>query len=363
MKNILIEAYSCLNLGDDLFIKILTERYKKNNFYLFTSSDYKNFNQEDNLNILKYSFREKIMNKLFSTLKISPNKIKNEFSKKIDGVVEIGGSLFIENKFYKKSLEKRKELLKKNKYFVLGSNFGPYYTENYKNEYEVFFQRCEDISFREQFSYNIFNKLKNVRMAKDIVFSLNDSKSNEEKYILYSVIKPSLRKELRDKDEEYYTQIIKTSIDLIKEGKKIKYMSFCKREGDEEAIDLIVKALPKEYLNKISIYNYSGNLDEALNVIKKSEIIIATRFHAMILGFIYEKQVLPIAYSKKTVNVLKDLNFDGEYIEFNQLVKLNSKIILESKKLNKLELKKAKEDALRHFEKLDIYLNSDKNEE
>ena len=37
MKNILVTAYTSFNVGDDLFLKILFERYPDHQFILFTS--------------------------------------------------------------------------------------------------------------------------------------------------------------------------------------------------------------------------------------------------------------------------------------------------------------------------------------
>ena len=54
MKKILIKAYAQLNLGDDLFIKMLCERYRDVEFYLFANSEYENLKgiESNNLKIL-----------------------------------------------------------------------------------------------------------------------------------------------------------------------------------------------------------------------------------------------------------------------------------------------------------------------
>lgn len=358
MKKCLIKAYSQLNLGDDLFIKILVDSYKNIDFYLFSNKNYRKFGYQKNLQILKNNFYQRIINKLIKLFKQTLNYREDILLKKVQGIIEIGGSLFIEDEYYEKALKERERSLEKirGNYFILGSNFGPFLDDDFKNSYQRFFSKCKDVCFREKYSFDLFKDLENVRMAKDIVFGLDDTKSSNKDYILFSIIKPSLRKELRERDEEYYSGIVDVSLELLKEGKSIKYMSFCKFEGDEDAIQEIISRIPKDYLNGVSTYYYSGDLTEALGIIKKSEIIVATRFHAMILGFVYEKKVLPIAYSKKTTNVLKDLEFLGEYVDFEDLSKLNKENILNSQILEPSKLELAKKDSMRHFEVLDKIL-------
>lgn len=58
--------------------------------------------------------------------------------------IEIGGSIFMEDskeERNKVSLKNRIELLKKckNKYFILGANFGPYKSKEYLEKYFNFF--------------------------------------------------------------------------------------------------------------------------------------------------------------------------------------------------------------------------------
>lgn len=67
MKKILIKAYTQLNLGDDLFIKILCERYENTEFYLFATPEYKNLKgiKTNNLKILyNDTFTKKVLFRL-----------------------------------------------------------------------------------------------------------------------------------------------------------------------------------------------------------------------------------------------------------------------------------------------------------
>lgn len=58
-----------------------------------------------------------------------------------------------------------------------------------------------------------------------------------------------------------------------------------------------------------------GNIEEALNFLGQSQIIVGTRFHANILGLILEKTIIPIIYSNKTEEFLKDIDFKGKVFD------------------------------------------------
>ena len=70
-------------------------------------------------------------------------------------------------------------------------------------------------------------------------------------------------------------------------------MSFCKNEGDEQAIEEIISKCDKETKQHISKYYYKGNIKEALEELANSQIIVGGRFHANILGMLLKKAVIP----------------------------------------------------------------------
>src|SRR5699024_10832161 len=174
--------------------------------------------------------------------------------------------------------------------------------------------------------------------------------------LVISVIKPSFRSYLTSYDNLYYSKIRDIAIQFIKKGFKVNLMSFCKEEGDEEAINEIYKMIPQEYYSYIIQYNYSGNIDEALQIIGSSSFIIATRFHAMILGWLFEKPVVPIVYNEKMLNVMKDVNFKGIYSDFNNLVKLKPSELFQSMETNLIDVREQIKSSEAHFKELDKIL-------
>ena len=361
MKKILIKAYAQLNLGDDLFIKMLCERYKDTEFYLFATPEYENLKgiQSNNLKILyNNTFAKKILFRLGRKFGVS-NILEDLKAKELDGVVNIGGSIFIENDFSKEDFKVRERNLEFGKnYFVLGANFGPYKNENFKKMYHEFFKKCSDVCFRERYSYELFKDLENVRFGKDIVFSLKQEPLEKENYVVFSIILPSARPGFNGIESEYFNRLKSLTLEIIKSGKNVKFMSFCQGEKDEEAIKKLFNMIPNDQHKYITKYFYRGDMNEALDILNKADSIVATRFHAMILGFVLKKPVFPIAYSKKMTNVLEDLDFKQNFVSLDNLQGLNYEKFKENEALSPNVITRAAQDGERHFLKLDEFLKS-----
>ena len=326
---IYLNAYLEKNFGDDLFVKIIVDRYKNHTFYAISNS-YKTI---DNLQIYKNTLKMRILNKLGLKEKVYIN------SKDIS--VSIGGSMFIEGL----SPIERKKIYGNNPYYILGSNFGPYKTEKfYKKGYELF-KNAEDVCVRDKYTYNLFKDLPNVRYAPDIVFTLDTSKIkiSEEKKAIISVIdcENKLGKQYQEKYENMIKEMIKFFID---NGYKVALMSFCKRENDEIAIERILNNLDENTKQQVQKYFYDGNVEETLDYIAQSQIIVGTRFHANILGLLLRKTVIPIIYSNKTSEFLKDIKFEGKTIDIKGDCKFNlTSEDLKYKKYVTKEIEKAQE--------------------
>ena len=348
MKKIYLKGYLYKNLGDDLFFKMITERYPNIDFYAF--SKYK-YNCKNNIKIYQ---KKRILNKLLKV--ISNNKLNQErmIINKCDFCVIIGGSIFIQGKSsYDKYI-----FANNKKYFILGSNFGPYQSDEFYKEYEEIFKNAQDVCFREKKSYNLFNQLNNVRNAPDIIFSLDTSalKKQSEKRVVFSIIDLSNR--FNNKICELYINKMINMIYFFSEKKyKITLMSFCSNEGDEKAIKEILSNIKDNKLkSKIDIYNYNGNIDEALMVLNNCEIIVGSRFHANILGLVMNKTIIPIAYSDKTINVLEDLKYTGKIIDIRKIEEFSIDDLTEKDLKYKLNINKHKKEAEMQFQKLDEIL-------
>lgn len=357
MKNIFIKAYFKRNLGDDLFIKILSEKYNEN-FYAICSPKYKYQKSFPNIHFnssyIKYYFY-----RIYERLARKNELIEKKELKKAELMLNIGGSIFIENNNW----QKRFDLYKKDiPYYIIGANFGPYHTEEYQRYIEnQIFKNAISVSMRDKASCSIFD-LPNIQYAPDIVFSLNlkDIHLTNNKKVIISVMDFSKRANSEIK-EQYENKIIELINFFYKKGFQITLMSFCKNEGDEKAIKRILRKLKNNTLNKkIKKYYYRENIQEALNILGDSQIIIGSRFHANILGLLMGKTIIPISYSNKTIDMLSDLNFKGKIINMNKLASFNVNSLTDYDLNYKIDVSKQKVNSLLHFKILATILQKNK---
>lgn len=206
MKKILLNAYVDLNFGDDLFLKILFDRYPNVKWFLPKGGKkYKKIFNEYNNVIIEGGVIFKIRRKLGLIE-------KNRLFKKYDAGLYIGGSIFMQLPQWKKQLAERKEVIssfmqKEKPYFIVGSNFGPYYDSEFLEEYSCLFEKCKDVCFRDNYSKNLFPR-DNIRLAPDIVFQLKPKGLKKiENSIGISLIDLKGRKELENYRDIYINKI------------------------------------------------------------------------------------------------------------------------------------------------------------
>lgn len=357
-KKCLIIAYINGNLGDDLFIKILCERYKDVLFFVVGLKKYKKiFKEISNLiYISSDTIRVKYSNKINNVIRIIMKKekttviefLQNNIKKRTKFIVMIGGSMFMQPDDWRKKISFQRQLFDKNTY-ILGCNFGPFHDEEYRKAYESLFKKVSDVCMRDRHSKQLFENLDNVRMAPDIVLNLDSSHNNTDgKYYLISIIDPKKEKQIEGNRENYIEGISKIIEYYLNKKEKVVLMSFCEAEGDEKIAKEIMERIDAS--SQVKLYNYN-NMDKALEVIKNSKGVIATRFHAVILALLFGKWVLPIVYNEKTMNILNDFSFDGVFLDINKMSEYSYEKILNNANLSSCRIKREK--AEEHFLKLD----------
>jgi len=374
MKKIFLYAYDRANLGDDLFVHTIANRYPDVRFYLWSTTVNKaTFSCLKNVVVLDQDSR---WIRLLRTIRASlaaRHKVRKE--ERCDAVVYIGGSLFIEYDNWQTILLWWDYEAKNRNFYVLGANFGPYHTEEYRKRLAEIFSKMKDVCFRDKYSQSLFTDVSKVRCAPDILFSYPMKKNaKEKKQVFVSMINCAVKDEGANRISSFETNYLQTLVALLQgfAGRRYSIIlsSFCKEEGDEKTAEKIRGLLPEM---DITMAHYNGtNSNEILEQISESEFVIASRFHAAILGFVAGKPVLPLIYSDKTKHVLEDAGFKGKYLDIRRLgqTEMNngessqSDIIetfvdelLNNPRQQQLGcIEQLKDDAENHFVKLDLLL-------
>lgn len=376
---ILIKACTNGNFGDDLFIKIILERYKKYNninFYIlvYDSTMYSYYSEEyPNVTLIPYPVPNlfvrgavKIFEKIFhleGILKKTAYKIvyRKLFQNRYNLFINIGGSQFAEHvgeKFVISNwLEKLfAQKVKADKKLLLNINFGPYSTSEFVDECKSIFECYDDVCFRDYFSYNLFKVLKNVRYAPDIALTIDTNNLNTCSSGIIGINVIDLGENIRTLGERknflinYEHLIDSVVIKLLERNYKVRFLGFCNSKTEIEYIKKLMYKYNERIgkLTNISYVQYDvKNISEFIKSISECDGILATRFHAMILAFRLRKIVYPICYDNKLINFLNSIDYQGpfsilsdlgnaedivEYITSNSGVVLSEKTISESYK-------------------------------
>lgn len=310
MKKVFIMAYARKNLGDDIFIKMLLEKYKQIDFFMKISD---------------YSFLSSLNNSNLHIL--NGNDTDEELAKmkpeEYDAYVYIGGSIFMEGgKVYNlspKFFDFVKSCKEKNIPFCyISSNYGPYQTKEYLELSRANFDVCTDICFRDRYSYNLFKDIESVRYAPDFAFGYKMPQvSKIQNSIGISVINLEIREELKKYSQEYLDFLINNIKQYVKDGNTVYLYSFCRNEGDEATIDNVLEVFKDNPL--VKDIRYDGDVDKFLSIYSRMEYMICSRFHAMILSCVARQKMLVMSYSKKIDNVVNDLELNLPILHFSNI--------------------------------------------
>lgn len=316
------------NVGDDAFFDMLFKRYPDTMFYIMHEPSYAEFfSRYPNVRFYDATRPDIIKINAFGEKFNQSNLFEKLLLKICDGVVHIGGSIYQQIGNWQLDFDiRQKRNLRGKKFFAVSNNFGPYTDNSYRDMWAGEFKKWTDICFRDRYSYNLFSDIPIVRYAPDLLFRFPIEKKESEKKVSVSVIDTlaPFRTIENSTAEAYENKIVELIKRFSSDGYAVSLLSFCAFAGDNAAADRILAALPEEVSSKVKNVVYSNNLNEITNEIETSEYVVATRFHAMILGYISGKKVLPICYSEKMSNVISDLSLSDSIITLDNLSSLTA---------------------------------------
>lgn len=386
-KKVLIHIYTSGNLGDDLFVRTILDRYRRWDvaFYLlvwnkaqykYMLGEYENLTlQKAPRPVLAIRIISKLQEKMFHIHDMKEKGYKKAYKalgrKKYDVLVNVGGSSFAEyeNDTWPLYLLQDELLVShvntRNK-ILLNINFGPYVTEAFRSRCEALFGRYERVIFRDIKTWNTFPNLRNTEVAPDIVLNMDLSEIvrgivAEDDMFCVNVIDLWENKRTRKEREPYvanYEKTVQRIVSLLlAAGARISLIGFEARR-DEQYIDRIIAEVEPGMKGRIAKLVYSGtNLKEIIQSMARARAVLSTRFHAMILCLILNKVQYPICYDNKQKSFLKDMHYMEPYSVLADIAK-PEKIVhyLRTAVLDGENYKNIIAQSGKHFEYLDLLL-------
>lgn len=341
---ILLQFYSVKNFGDDMFVKIFADRFSDYDISLVCNPLHVPQWFPENVHMHQVaSWMINVNKKIAKILKggffsqkllmMNADMIKN-LRKCVDASAIVTGSLYMDwpeadEKEITSSVDPKvnRNFAISSSYkdadgdFIIGANIGPIYHKTFIQKVEKEIANLNHITLRDWASYQLITDRSNVQYAPDVLFSIaNWNIEIDPKYIgkvLISVINLQYLR-LSDEQREAYFRLIKQVICWLG-PEKCCMVSFCKKEGDDHAVDHIRLMLDAESNAKLSYLGYEDNPYEILSAFKSCEFVISTRFHSMILAAVFGKKMFPISYNCKIENYLLDLKFSGKYAVLNDI--------------------------------------------
>lgn len=340
MKTIVLEYYSCYNLGDDLFVSAFSQHFSRCRIRLLVNPRCIPKNLPANVTIHPYSYPDLLLRKLMDVCDVRRKTgmlhrlaqlrtcCMNRIKARCDAYVKIGGSIFMQHapdcEEIPFSTEEtpdftfRDDTGGKGNSFIIGANLGPVYSESYWAEMEAEFQKYRHICLRDYASYSAMRHMPNVQYAPDVLFltPMPQTASTGENVVI-SVIDVGKHTQNPQIIDAYYTLLEQAISHFIGAGIPVTLASFCQWQGDEWAVQELMARFPGE--PRLSACRYRGDPRPVLDALAGASYIIGSRFHSVILGMSFGKPVFPIVYSCKTRHYLSDLRFAGRYAELGDL--------------------------------------------
>ena len=320
-KQALVFGYWRNNFGDDLMLSAFKELKSDTELIIAVDRKFSRYYKHLDVHVFSYGYLFRIINKVLIKLGF-PGLFYLLFANKARDFYVVGGSLFMENDAWKQQYRSMSYSVKHcDKSFVVSSNFGPYQSNDFLDAYKQFFRVFDRVVIRDKSSLGMFSELGNVVYKPDIVLTLDDRVDVEKtNSVTVAAINLDNRKELVHFREAYERRLRDMISEFSIAGRKVCLFSFCEYEGDEMAAQRIYQALPQDVSKNVVLYVHKFN-EESLQTIKKSSLIIASRFHALVLAMKYRIPFYIISYSDKIDNVIHDFGYEKYSSRIQEFVK------------------------------------------
>lgn len=287
-KKLIIYGYNARNLGDDLMFAEVINKTNYDSYYFIGVGPIPHFINKP-INFIRRGRLMAFRWKLASDFAI------------IGGSVLMGSSDTQESMIREKIKWFRFNKLLGGRNFIVGANLGPYLDESrYLSLLKKMVQVTDKWFVRDQFSFDLLSKIqtKFLKLMPDLVMGFDTSlyKSKTKKQVAISPT--SVAKDGSDISQDDFNQEIVFLVNkYVEQGYDVSFISFEDR-FDLPIVNDILGLLDKSVILHIKVVNNDGQ--NIVEEISRSEILVSTRFHCMVLGALFEKQQIIYSYSQKT---------------------------------------------------------------
>ena len=332
-KQIVLDFYSCYNLGDDLFVEAFAEYFSDCEIHLLVNPKCVPKRLPKNVRILHFSNVDlrlrRISNlasqrgrqRMVKTVEHMRQKKLERIAQHCDAFVKIGGSIFMQHApgcreidfstAEKPDFSLRRSTGGRGNRFIIGANLGPVYSEDYWEQTAEKFREYRHVCLRDYASYRKMRAAPNVQYAPDVLFLVPKPYPGTcEENVAISVMDVSRNTEDAAVIRAYYDLLERAIAYFLDREVPVTLMSFCQWQGDEQAVQELLNRFPEE--KRLSACCYRGSARRILRVLSGASFVIGTRLHSTILGISFGKPVFPIVYNCKTSHYLADLSFPGK---------------------------------------------------
>ncbi|WP_371194973.1 polysaccharide pyruvyl transferase family protein [Glaciecola sp. SC05] len=299
-KNLIIYGYNRRNLGDDLMFAEIINKTDYHKYYFLGDS------------ITPALVTKKIKFIKQGRLMAFRWKWKSDFAI-IGGSVLMGATKAQESMILQKIDWFKMNKLFGGRNFIIGANLGPFESRTYYLSLLSALNKYTDKWFvRDTFSKDLLSELKTkfLKIMPDIVIGLNTTDYAHKKSTNSVAI--SITQVDKDGDVAICAESYKKEIQLlvqkfISQGKTINFVSF-EDVKDLPIITNVISALGVEFGDKVNIIKNEGY--NVISTISKSDLVISTRFHSMVLAALFEKPQIIYSYSDKTKQFADNYEFN-----------------------------------------------------
>lgn len=296
-KDLIIYGYNCKNLGDDLMFAEIINKTSYSRYFFIGHGEIPNFVNKE-------------------ILFIKPGRLmKYRWKLRADFAV-IGGSVLMgATEAQRKMIRQKLDWFSWNKLlggrnFIVGANLGPFDKEDeYLNLLSRLGRVVDKWFVRDNSSVEMLKKIdvRYMKLMPDIVMGLEkrDYLVSCDESVVISVTAVGKDNNELINSEKYMREIAHLAQSYIDIGKVVNFVSF-EDHVDLKPIEEIVAKI-EEPKNKVNIIKNHGK--NVLRMIAKADIVISTRFHAMVLGALFEKKQIIYAYNSKTTQFAQTYGF------------------------------------------------------